>query len=138
MKSCVFFFWKRLIVYQKLGLLSKKIRAFKGSILAEFIVFLWNFTHVFCLAVPTKSVKKIAFFLNGQILRKHNKNKTKKIHTHVFRQCYVQTCTKFQGKIVNLTFVGAPESFCFLNERSSLYQKSFSSIFQCRTSLFKR
>ena len=41
-KLCIYF-WKRLVVYQKLGLLFKKI---KDSNSAEFIVFLWNFAHV--------------------------------------------------------------------------------------------
>ena len=54
MKDCVFYFKKRFIVYQNLGILSKKIKISKGCNSAEFIVILWHFTCVFSLELLTK------------------------------------------------------------------------------------
>ena len=48
------YFWKILIDYQKLALLSKTIKNFKGFNSVEFIVFVWNFVNVFSLAMPTR------------------------------------------------------------------------------------
>ena len=55
MKDCVFYFKKRFIVYQNLGILSKKIKISKGCNSAEFIVILWHFTCVF----PRTAYKKV-------------------------------------------------------------------------------
>ena len=90
---CIYF-WKRLLVYHKLGFSSKKIS--KGSNSVDFLDFLWNFAHALFLKMPKKSVKSI--FSELVNLRKQHKSKTKKIYTQVFRHCYVQHMRKISRK----------------------------------------
>ena len=48
--------------FLRLGLSFKKIDISKGCKPVKFIAFLWHFTHVFPVAMPTKCVKKIVVF----------------------------------------------------------------------------
>ena len=74
------------------------------------------------------------------------KNKTKAKQnksTHKFLgDATYNTCAKCQGKIVNRTLVGASWSRTFKSYsfwyRTSLCQKAFTSIFQCKTSIIKQ
>ena len=102
-------FWKRLIVYQKLAILSKKIKIFKGWYSQEF--FLWYVTHVFSLAMPTKNVKKIVFFLKRYILRTQNKNKSKERHRFLGIATY-KTCAKFYRNIAKTMLFDPCISYC--------------------------
>ena len=60
-----------------------------------------------------KSLKKIVFFLNQQILRKQSKNKTKTSTHRFLGNATYNACAKFQGKLVNPTLNGAPGTFRF-------------------------
>ena len=62
-KFCIYF-RKRFNVYQKTGLLFKKIKVSTSSNSVELTVFLWDFAHVFSSAMLSKHVKKIVRFLN--------------------------------------------------------------------------
>ena len=73
---------------------------------------------------------------------RRKQNKKKSTHRLLGMPAY-NKCLKFQGKIVIPTLDGAPGSIRFLDKRHYLlqraghYQKSFTSIFQCRTSTIK-
>ena len=73
-----------------------------------------------------KSVKKIVFFLNWQILENKTKAKQKNPQTGFLGIATYNTCAKFQGKILNPTLVGAPGSLRFLNKRHWFFAKNKS------------
>ena len=117
------YFWKRLIIYQKLGLSIKKIKICKGRNSADFVVFLWNFARAFFLEMPTKSVKNIFFELVD--LRKQNRIK-EKIHTQVFRHYYVQYMRKISGKNSKPYFRWSSWKSLFYKQKTLFFAKTRS------------
>ena len=97
MKHCVFISEKDFRLFTRKWFFCLKRSKFVKLPTEELIDFLWNCAHVLSLAMPTKMIRKL-YFLNRQILRKQNKNKTKKIHAQIFRHCYVQHMFKMSGK----------------------------------------
>ena len=86
MKNCVYF-WKMLIVYQKRGILSKKIKISKGRNSAEFFL-------TFCVCVFLSTAYKKVFFVNRKSYfsesvdpEKTRQKQNKKIQAQVFRHC---------------------------------------------------
>ena len=134
MKNCVFIFEKKLIVYQKLDLLSKRIKIWKGYVTTQQSL---CFSLKFCACAffsnaYEKVLRNSYFFLSRQIFRKQNKNKNPSTG---FRHRYAQHKLKISGKIINPILVGAPGRFCFLNKimvfgNEEVCQKSLTSIFQ--------
>ena len=55
--------WQIPLVCQKLGLFFKKIKIFNNFNSIVFLIFLWNFLHMFSLWKHAKNCKKIVIFL---------------------------------------------------------------------------
>ena len=76
--------------------------------------------------MPTKKCYENCIFSELVDLRKGNKNKTKKIHTQVFRHCYVKHMRKISGKIVNPALDGAAGSLRFFKQKTLFFGKNRS------------
>ena len=105
-----------------------------------------NQIHTKCqLSVVARKIRQPPLFSISRLvdLKKTKQKQNQNIHIQVLGKAGYSTCSKFQGKLVNPTLVGAPGTFSFLNKRhsfwrTSLCQKSFTNIFQCRTNIIKQ
>ena len=142
MKNCVFIFEKDILFTKNKVFLLKRSKFLKVPTQQSLLFFseiLRIRSSLKCLQESLKSI-----FSELVYLRKQNKNKTKKSTHRSLDIATYNTCAKFQGKIINPALDGAPRSLCFLNkrhcflQRTGLYQKSLTSIFQRRTSIIKQ
>ena len=69
-----------------------------------------------------KVLRKLYFFLNWQILE-NKKKQNKKLHTQVFRHCYVQHMRKISGKNIKPYFSWSSWKSSFFKQETLLFCK---------------
>ena len=124
MKNCVFIFEKDILFTRnKVFLLnrSKFLKVPTQQSLLFFSEILRIRSSLRCLQESLKSI-----FSELVYLRKQNKNKTKKIHTQVFRHCYVQYLRKISRKNNKPCFRWSSSKSLFFKQKTLFFAKNRS------------
>ena len=113
------YFWKRLIVYQKLGLSSKRSK-FLGVPNQQSSLFFSEILHMYY--AYKKVFKKVYFFWIGRSLKTKQKENIK-IHSQVFKHCYVQHMCKISRKNMKSYFSWSSWKSSFFKQKTLLFCK---------------
>ena len=117
---------KRFIVYQKLDLLSKKIKVSKGY---NWVCRVYYFSLKFWPCVRLSNANKKCLenrILFKSVYLKKTKQKQKKnkkiIHTQVFRHYYIQQMSKISGKNSKDNFSWSSRNFSSFKEKIWIFE----------------